>query len=157
MESVGWWALEGQSWENLVVMTSKSPSFYSRKSREVTLPADATQLEGSLAQNKLFLWTLTPLFFLLYYYPPLVKSSCQKCTRSIFWSRTCLFVWWTVTSSFSFPKSWLSFIRFLKKYHSNSVPQNNEAAKNFYWPSMSQTHEKLHVEMNGRFFILNKL
>lgn len=114
MENVGWWALEGQSWENLVIMTSKSPSFYSRKIKRGYSPSRFHTVRGWLAQNKPVLWSLTPLFFLLYYYPPPIKSSCQKCTRSIFWSRTPLFVWWTITFSFSFPKSWFSFIRFLK-------------------------------------------
>lgn len=33
---------------------------------------------------------------------------------------------------------------------------NNETVKNFYLTSMSRKHEKLPVEMNGRFSILNK-
>ena len=97
-----WWYLD----------LAKVRSVFGKKKKSSSEVCSSFESSGDII---LFPSTTEPwLFFLLYYYPPLVKSSCQKCTRSIFWSRTRLFVWCTVTSSFSFPKSWFSFIRFFK-------------------------------------------
>ena len=54
------------------------------KLREVTLVTDATQLEDNVAQNKTLIWTLNPLFFLLYYYPPLVNQVAREALRASF-------------------------------------------------------------------------
>ena len=99
---------------------------------------------------------MTPLFFLLYYYPPLVNQVARNAPGASFGQGQIF-----LCGELLLPHSAFINLDFhlsdFKKYQSNSVPQNNEAEKNFYLTSMSQNHEKQHVEMNGSFFILNKL
>lgn len=150
MESVGWWALEGQSWENLVIMTSKSPSFYSRKIKRGYSSSRCHTVRGcSLAQNKLFLWTLTPLFFLLYYYPPSVNQAARNALGASLVKDTSFCV---MNSHFliQLSKSWFSFFRFFKNITATLVLKIMKLQRISIEPS-SQTYEKLHVEMNGGF------